>query len=189
MHHYYEQVSALTVISLKAERCMIILVHSDSLLAAPYSAIVRSSTASPVPRIQPPENVFFTSSPRRGSCHLKGTGKRDILYPEAQLLEPLKTCVFVCQHKLPLISRRGNFHFKSALTAAWHIYIYIIYIHLYMFVCVHSKTHTHTSTSLAIFFMTLRKTAVITGSSNGHLATLLTFLPQGISKKDRAYLQ
>lgn len=143
----------------------------------------------PVPRIQPPENVFFTSSPRRGSCHLKSTRKRDILCPEAQLLEPLKTCVFVCQHKLPLISRRGNFHFKSALTSGWHIYIYIIYIHFYLFVCVHSKTHMLTSTSLAVFFMTLRKTAVITGSSNGHLATLLTFLSETISKEDRAHLQ
>lgn len=62
-------------------------------------------------------------------------------------------------------------------------------MHFYLFVCVHSKTHMLTSTSLAVFFMTLRKTAVITGSSNGHLATLLTFLSESISKEDRAHLQ
>lgn len=33
------------------------------------------------------------------------------------------------------------------------------------------KTHIYTSTFLAVFFMTLRKTAVITGSSNGYLST------------------
>lgn len=104
MHHYYEQVSALTVISLKAEQCVIILVHSDSLLAALYSAIVPSSRVFPVPRIQPRENVFFIFSLRCGSCHLKDSGKRDVLCPEAQLLEPLKPCGFVCQHQLPLVS-------------------------------------------------------------------------------------
>jgi len=83
---------------------MIILVHSDSLLAALHSAIVLSSRVFSVPRIQPCENIFFIVSLRCGSCHQKNTGKRDILCPEAQLLEPLKTCGFVCQHELPLIS-------------------------------------------------------------------------------------
>lgn len=176
MHHYYEQVSALTVISLKAEQCMIILVHSGCLLAAPYSAIVLSSRVFPAPSIQPQENVFFIFSLPYGSCCLKGTGKRDILCPEVQLLEPLKPWSFACQQQLPLISSWDNVHFKSALTLEWHTYTYIYIIHTYMcvFLCI-TKPHIHTSTFLAAFFTSLRKAAVITGSSNGHLSTHISF--------------
>lgn len=75
MRRYYEQVSALTVISLKAERCMIILVHSDSLLAAPHSAIVLSSTAFPAPRIQPPEMYSSHSASAVAAVSWRGSGR------------------------------------------------------------------------------------------------------------------
>lgn len=89
----------------------------DSLLAAQYSAIVPSATVIIVLWVRQPENVFFIVSLGDGSCHLKDTGKRNILNPETQLLEPLNTHGFVCLHKLPLISSWLNFNFKSTLTS------------------------------------------------------------------------
>lgn len=188
MHHYYERVSALTVISLKAEQCMIILVHSDSLLAAPNSAIVLSSRVFPVPRIQPRENVFFIFSLRCGSCHLKDTGKRHIVCPEAQLLEPLKTCGFVCQHKLPLISSRGNFHFNSALTLEWHIYTYMYIIHIYTYVrlCV-LKSHTYIQVHSWLFSLWVSGRLLLLLEAQMDILQL-TFLSQGVRKDDRAHL-
>lgn len=187
MHHYYEQVSALTVISLKAEQCMIILVHSGCLLAAPYSAIVLSSRVFAAPSIQPQENVFFIFSLPCGSCRLKGTGKRDILCPEAQLLEPLKLRSFVCQQQLPLISSWGNLHFKRALTLEWPIYTYIYIIHTYIYVCFYVlKSPIYTQVHSWLFSLWLSGRLLFLLEAQMDIFQL-TFLSQGISRDDRAH--